>query len=152
MKRSKSIMLILLFGVLGTSCSLLYAFREIQEIPGWKWASSDVRSFTFENPETQILDGTFLFRHVHGFGYASINIRAEIISDSERIDTTFTIPIRDENGDYLGEGAGDLWDVEHTFLHGYEFKPGTYTLTFEQKNADPLPLVMEVGVELAETR
>ena len=133
------------------SCSLIYEFRDIKEIEGWRWSGSESFTFTYTTEEDKTLDGTLLFRHVQGFQYPEVSFRIEIESEQGVWDTTFVVPIRDQNGDYLGEGSVDLWDVEHAVFNARRFAAGTHTIRIHQNTADPLPLAMEVGIQLSNT-
>ena len=105
-----------------SSCSLIYEFRDLQEIEGWRWNASESCDFTYSTEEEIALDGVLLFRHVQGFQHPEVSFRVEIESKENQWDTTFVVPIRDQNGDYLGEGSVDLWDVEHLFFTDFTFE------------------------------
>ncbi|NQV54042.1 MAG: hypothetical protein HQ500_12720 [Flavobacteriales bacterium] len=132
-------------------CGLLWEYRENHEIKDWTWAADDVQTFEYTTYETQVLDATVLIRHLHGFQYRSIALKCEVTTPDTSLVVSFVIPIRDDQGDYLGEGSVDLWDVSYRFMAGHTFVPGEYSFRISQETANPLPLLMEVGLQLEQS-
>jgi hypothetical protein len=74
---------------------------------------------------------------------------ADIISPSgEVIQKEYTLKIKDDEGNYIGEAGMDLWDSNHLAdpqLNLHEI--GEYTIKLTHNMAmNPLPYVMELGV------
>lgn len=139
-----SFALILLCG----ACGILWEFRENHELDEWQWTQGDAQIFTYKNEEEQHLDASLLLRHLHGFQYPSIQIECKVVSPDTAFTVSFTVPVRDEQGDYLGEGSVDLWDLSVPFLQSHLFSPGVHEFQISQSTANPLSLIMEVGLEL----
>ena len=133
-----------------TSCSLFYLYREIHELPGMQWPKASSQTFEFELQTEEKIGATVLFRHVEGYRFDNVEMR--IVAQHEEItwlDTLILIPIKNETGDYLGEGAVDIWDVEFQFLENKPLGAGAHQFDISHNmKIDPLPLVMEIGLAL----
>lgn len=135
-----------------TACSIMYFYREIHELAGMQWFKTDTQSFEvpIENPTR--LDGHLIIRHVEGYQHNNLTVHLLSMKDGELwMDEHIAIPIKDENGDYVGAGSVDLWDVEHLIFESKTLSKGTYTFEVSHTmQQDRLPLVMEVGLVLEE--
>jgi len=68
--------------------------------------------------------------------------------------------LADEKGNWLGSGAGDLWDNSILFKKNTKFPlKGKYTFTFEQAMRygdqaaiDPLPFILDVGITIEKSK
>lgn len=69
---------------------------------------------------------------------------------------TIELVLADEQGQWKGDGMGDIWDNRILFKRGQRFLlPGNYRFELEQgMRIDPLPGIMDAGVriEKAEAR
>ena len=64
-------------------------------------------------------------------------------------DSDFMIDVADEDGNYIGDGLGDIWDLEQPLDTLIIDKPMTMNFQISQKVIDGnLPMVMEVGMKL----
>jgi gliding motility-associated lipoprotein GldH len=64
------------------------------------------------------------------------------------------ILLRDKDGKLLGNGMGDLWDIDHLIRDGFKFtEPGTCTVEISStmSQAD-IPGVMQVGLVVMKAR
>ena len=88
-------------------------------------------------------------RHHTDFPYPEIDVYFFFTTPGgETRSRTITIPIKDKDGNNLGEGMGALWDVQYPAWEGFSFNE-TGTCTFEISSAmSQLDLVgvMEVGL------
>lgn len=145
----KKLLPILLLSLL-VSCGLFWVHRSIHELGDMRWAPTDSHTFEFDNNEERALDVYFILRHVHGFSYPSLAIRYEHQHPDGSINQgEFTVPIKDEKGEYLGDGSVDLWDLEYMFLPAQKFETGRHVFIFTHAMGDTsIPLVMETGLLL----
>jgi gliding motility-associated lipoprotein GldH len=68
--------------------------------------------------------------------------------------------LADEKGNWLGKGAGDLWDNSILFKKNTKFpQKGKYTFTFEQAMRfgdqpamDALPFIMDIGLTIEKSK
>jgi gliding motility-associated lipoprotein GldH len=127
----------------------LYAER--QELsPNLEWVGSDLKTFNFKTNEKDLIYTlTLELRFVTGYPFKNLNVLADIISPSgEVIQKEFTLNIKDDEGNYIGEAGMDLWDSKHIVDKELKLNEiGEYTIGFLHNMAmDPLPYVMELGV------
>jgi len=132
-----------------SSCSLLWEFRDIEEVSDYKWMPDDVKTFDYTASEAQHLNVFILIRHVHGFPAASFPVHLEI-EGSEGSETNIVdIDVMNGAGNYVGEGSGDLWDIKHLAQTEKIFKPGEYQIRIGHAvDGKVVPLIMEVGIQL----
>lgn len=141
-----------IISLLIASCSVLYFYREIHELEGMQWLRSDKQHFIVTADEPKTLDGRLIIRHIEGYQFQDLTVHVSVTHNGETwMDEDILVPIRDENGDYLGQGSVDLWDVEHALFQGKTLLKGEYSFTIEHTmQQDRIPLVMEVGLVLEE--
>lgn len=150
----KAIVLGIIASILFTACqSENRVFSENQELsPGVEWYKKDKRTF-----RVPIEDGTIdysmslMFRFAEGYPYPNVLVKVTEISPSgKEVVFHYDLKVRDENNNYIGEAALDIWDSEHLVESKKEFKEaGTYTYIIEQDTPiDPLPNAMEIGLLL----
>jgi hypothetical protein len=91
------------------------------------------------------------FRYATGYQFKVVKVKVTEISPSgKQIEAFFDLPVRDSNGDYIGEPGYDIWDSEHVIDANKKYtETGEYTYIIEQNMpVDPLNLAMEIGVVL----
>lgn len=85
----------------------------------YHWNSNDTIKCNLEIEKDDLKAGIDLIlelRHINGCSYSEIPIKLEITKpDGTILLRGLQIGIRDDKGNYLGEGMGDYWDVEETF-------------------------------------
>ncbi len=107
---------------------------------------------TFEVPIQDIkasYDIYIAVRHITDMPYKDIDVYFDFTTpDGESRSRGLSIPIKDADGKNLGDGLGELWDVQELVWEGFKFnKPGN--CTFEISSAmQQLNLigVMEIGL------
>jgi len=131
---------------------MFWHHRELKEIPGMRWNKSDAQIFDVDFNSVKELDAKLLIRYVYGYSDDFINCQVRIEKDGELVsEEAVSIQVRDEQGEYLGEGSVDLWDIQQRFLSSYSFEPGTYRFTVTHTMpVQELPLIMEVGLKLVD--
>ena len=126
-------------------------FSENKELsPELEWLKQDTREFKVTVDDiTSTYDLSLMFRYATGFQYKTANVRVtEISPNGEEVVSEYKLSIRDDNGDYLGEPALDIWDSEHLVETKKTYKEtGTYTYVMEHAMInDPMQFVMEIGL------
>ena len=109
-------------------------------------------TITFEVPIKDIntsYDVSIAIRHITDMPYQELDVYFYFITpDRETRSRIITIPIKDKEGNNLGDGLGELWDVQYPAWEGFIFnEPGA--CTFEVSSAmSQMDLigVMEVGL------
>lgn len=145
----KTICFLFLAFLLGACSS---GFKEYQKVSDLKWDEDEEIGFEFEiQDNSQSYDLIFLLRHNHIFPLQKIRVKTFLKSpNGKSVTKTFDIPVRTAEGEYIGSGLGDLYDLEHTLETGFQFKDtGTYSIKFvPEKEITPVPMVMEVGLRV----
>jgi len=114
------------------------------------WKRDNVIKFEVPVDDTlSMYDVTIAIRHSSYYAFANIKVNLTISYPSGDMRTKeFNIFVRNEDGSFKGDGAGDLWDVTYPALQGVSF-PFKGTYIFEIQNVMPLmetPDVMDVGL------
>ena len=143
----KKLISLIFLSIAITSCGVLWEYRSINELEGMTWSASDKQIFDFEIKQDGNYEVIIILRHLHGFAMNTIPVHLNMQKDVSIVDDNYDIPIRDKTGDYLGDGGGDLWDVEHSALESIPMTTGNYKVIISQTSgSDDLDLVMEVGL------
>ena len=139
-----------------TSCSGGKIFEEHTDIKGNVWNRFEVIEF-----ETDIRDigNSYDFfitiRHMEQFPLKFITIDFTFYTPSgETRSSEHRIDIKDADGNLLGKGMGDLWDLEKAVWKGYTFsEPGIcrFEISSTMSYAD-LPGIMQVGLIVRKAR
>ena len=63
---------------------------------------------------------------------------------------TFEIILSDDRGKWLGDGLGDIWDLQQIYKSNVRFgQRGKYTIDYQQgMRMDKLPFVLDVGLRI----
>lgn len=113
-----------------------------------KWKRSDVKVFETEIETEGRYDVYVLLRHASGFPYATVPVKLELDGAESGVSSDFRINVIDTTSkEYLGNGSGDLWDVDFLALPNQHIEKGP--LRFKLSHAsqtEELQLMMEVGV------
>ncbi|HNW68893.1 MAG TPA: gliding motility lipoprotein GldH [Bacteroidales bacterium] len=114
------------------------------------WKRDNVIKFEVPVEDTlSMYDVNIAIRHSSYYAFANIKVNMTISYPSGDMRTKeFNIFVRNEDGSFKGDGAGDLWDVTYPALQGVSF-PFKGTYVFEIQNVMPLmetPDIMDVGL------
>jgi gliding motility-associated lipoprotein GldH len=88
-------------------------------------------------------------RQATGYPYSNLFIELSTQYPDKKVQKdTLECILANERGEWLGDGAGDLWDNKILFKKNLKFPyKGKYTFTFTQgMRLDPLPLILDVGM------
>lgn len=150
----KKIIVTLVLGLCFISCdSNNRIYSEHKELsPQMEWKKEDARTFdlSIENTEN-VYDLSLSFRYMEGFPFKSMKVKVTEISPSGKEHSKeYNLKIRDENGEYIGEPALDIWDSEHLIESDKKYiEKGKYSYIVEPSMpSDPVQMVMEIGVIL----
>lgn len=128
-------------------------FIEHQELsPDLEWLKKDTREFKVPvNDNSLVYNMSLSFRYINGFEYSFVKVKITETSPSgiEGV-KEYDLKVREENGDYIGELAYEIWDSEHMIEQNIKYKEtGTYTYVIQHNmSEDPLKYAMEIGVIL----
>lgn len=150
----KKIAFTLLIGLSLMSCSSNNRiYSENKELsPQMEWLKKDVRTFdvSIENTEN-VYDLSLSFRYAEGFPYNEMKVNViETSPSGKETAKEYDLKVREENGEYIGEVALDIWDSEHLIEANKKYaEKGKYSYKIEHTMPkDPVQMVMEIGVIL----
>jgi gliding motility-associated lipoprotein GldH len=114
------------------------------------WNRFDVKTFRVEIEDISVgYDFYVAIRHITAFPLAYITMQFIIYTPSgETRMLEKKIRLKDDKGDWLGDGMGDLWDFNQLFREDLRFnQPGTciVEISSTMSQAD-LPGVMQIGL------
>jgi len=124
--------------------------------PQAEWLKKDTREFSVPVKEINILYNLKLsLRYVDGYQYQFVKVKVtETSPGGKKSVKEYDLKVRENNGDYIGEAALDIWDSDHLVEANKKFtETGTYTYLIEQNMpVDPLTSVMEIGLILEKVK
>ena len=120
--------------------------------PNVEWLRSDVRTFEFVVEDTlSTYELGVGLRYASGFvpqyGKVSMVLTSPSGKSTEHM---FSLKVREDNGDYIGEPGFEIWDSHHPVLKNVTFEEsGEYQATFQHAmERDPMNMVMEIGLTI----
>ena len=125
-------------------------YRELS--PELEWLKKDAREFKVPIKDNSIAYNMSLsFRYIDGYEDQVVKVKVTETSPGgiENV-KEYDLKLREENGDYIGEFAYEIWDSEHLVESNKKYnETGTYTYVIEHNMPkDPVNSVMEIGVIL----
>lgn len=154
----KKIIAALVIGILLISCTPEgQIYNEHQDLsPEMTWKKKDSRKFevAVEDISTNY-EMSLSFRYAEGFPQKVMKVQVTETSPSGEIaEFEYDLKVREDNGDYIGEGSLDIWDSEHVVEKAKKYEEkGTYTYVIKHNMPqDPVQLVMEIGVILNKSK
>ncbi len=144
--RNKILTLFIAGTILFSACNDIY--RDFQSVKDMKWYKKDVKTFEVTVPEDGNYDLIFAMRHSTGYPFTSIKINIEQKTpDGKIFEKDAEFPVADENGNYIGEVTGQLWDIENVFSGNTFLKKGKYIFKIRHNmNNNPVILVIDIGL------
>ena len=148
---------ILLIAVLLVSCDSNRLYEKNISIDNDVWSLGQIPSFEFENTDT-VSDVNLIINVRHSSIYPFSNLWLFIHTSSpdgvSQVDTLETI-LSQKDGKWLGDGLGDIWDLQLPFKTVRLNESGTYRFKVEQamrhgklSKIEQLPGVMEIGLRI----
>ena len=144
----KKIILVLFTIIAFYSCNNS-VFNEYHEFSMLEWKQSEVPEFEFEiTNDTTNYDIYFTLRYVEGFPYQNMIGTMLIVDENKQSSlNNFKFRVVDENKDYIGDVAGNIFDIETVLIKDTSLAKGKYKVTIEQTTALPsLAFVMDAGL------
>jgi gliding motility-associated lipoprotein GldH len=146
----KTIFLLAIFSFLLTSCSKNKVFEKYISIENYKWKRDKPVTFEVNIQDVKTnYDVTLALRHTTYYAFANIKVNVAIAFPGGDIRTKdYNIFVRDTDGSFKGDGAGDLWDITYPVFTDITF-PEAGIYKFDVQNMMPiveLPDIMDVGL------
>ncbi|MCX8081422.1 MAG: gliding motility lipoprotein GldH [Bacteroidia bacterium] len=144
--------LILILTLYLMSCHKNVVYSKYIKFENEEWKRSDTATFDFEISDTKPLYNLYLnIRHADGYPFSNLYMFVQTsYPDGTLKQDTLEIELADPKGRWHGSGLGDIFDLHAPLKQNFKFtQPGKYRIRFIQAmRTDPLPLLMEIGVEL----
>lgn len=126
-------------------------YKEYQDLsPQVKWKHDKILKFEVEVENiNEIYQMIMAFRYAEGYQFSGLRVLIKEISPSgKETEKPYDIRVIDEAGNYIGEPALDLWDVEEIIEQNKKFvEKGTYTYIIKHNMpVDPVEFAMEIGL------
>ena len=142
--------LILLLLLAFNSCTHNKIFEKYVKLENNRWKRDKIIKFEVPVEDTlSLYDVTIAIRHSTYYAYTNIRVSMAITYPSGDMRAKeYNISIRNTDGSFKGDGAGDLWDITYPALQGASF-PFKGTYVFEVQNVMPLmetPDILDVGL------
>lgn len=138
-----------------SSCDKSRVFEKNREIKNYIWDSRNKAAFTFDIVDTTSLYNIYVnIRHADFYQYSNVWLMVRTtFPDGKQISKRVEMPLANEEGKWLGDGIGDIWDAQYLIQQGAYFQQaGKYTFELEHNmRKDPLPGVMAVGLRVENT-
>jgi gliding motility-associated lipoprotein GldH len=119
--------LILLATLSLTACKPGVVFEKHLENKNLLWNRFDVKTFDVEIEDiAATYDFIIAIRHLTDIPYRHIDVYFTLYTPSGEMRTnTYRIPVKDRDGKNLGNGLGELWDLNFPAWDGFSFtEPG----------------------------
>lgn len=130
--------------------------KHLELSPNIEWLKKDIRTFEIPVNDTAPTYHFFLaFGFTNGYQFDHLKVKITEKSPSgKETQKEYTVKIKDENGNYIGDPGYDIWDSEHLIEANKKFhETGTYTYKIEHMMPkDPLHFAMEIGLILDKTQ
>ena len=147
----KYLLLAFCFGLL-VACDSNRVFEDNTDIPDFTWDIKNKVSFDVDIPDTTSLYNLYVnVRNASHYPYANLYIFATITfpNGKTRNDTVECV-LADENGQWKGDGAGDIWDNQIPWMKKIKF-PLAGKYKFEYQHAmrlEQATFIMDVGLRV----
>lgn len=138
------------------SCSNNVVFSKYQTFENNEWHAKDKAVFDVDITDTQTLNNiNLMVRHADSYPYNNVFLFVTTnYPDGKVLTDTMEIILANQKGEWLGSGAGDIFDFKVPVKKNVRFPlAGKYKFTFEQgMRVDPLPMIMDLGFEIEKTK
>lgn len=155
-RRSRFLLVILFAGMLFASCNKDIVFSKYKTFDESQWYAKDKAVFDLEITDTQTLNNiSLMIRHVETYPYNNLFLFVTTkYPDGKILTDTMEVVLSNSKGEWLGSGAGDIYDFKVPIKKNVRFPlGGKYQFTFEQgMRVDPLPMIMDFGFEIEKSK
>jgi gliding motility-associated lipoprotein GldH len=122
------------------------------EIANRNWAYTNKVKFTVNITDAQVPYNLYLNLRVTGdYKYSNMFVLVQQTDPAKKsLSTRYEIRLANPDGEWLGEGSGNLYSYQTPFKINYKFPAsGIYTFQLEQNMRDnPLREVSDVGIRV----
>ena len=146
-------LLLLVFTIAGlASCNSNRVFHENHVFSNYHWPIE--KKLVFKPQFSTEQSGKeyqlqFNLRYIQGFPYKYLNLLIIVTRpDGTQAEKEESIQIREDNTDYIGDGAGSYWDLDYTIEESFIFdQAGEYTIEITPIiEKSPVYFINELGL------
>jgi len=143
--------------IIVTACDSRRVFEGKKDFPNRYWIFNDPAEFEFEIENTdKTYNLLFNIRNTAKYQFQNIYLQYYLEDSTGRLLSRELKNIQlfnSKTGVPLGQGLGDLYDIEKIFLEDYSFQnEGKYKLRIDQfMRQDSLPEILSVGLRVEYT-
>lgn len=138
--------------IISFSCRKDVIYSKYVKFENDEWKRTDTAKFELDIQDTNPLYNLYLkIRHADGYPFNNLYVFVQTrYPDGTLTQDTLEIVLADSKGRWQGEGLGDIFDFSAPLKQNFKFvQKGKYDIRFIQAmRTDPLPLLMEIGIEL----
>ena len=135
-----------------TSCDSNRVYEKNTELPDYVWDKDNKLRFDVNIQDSVSMHNIYInVRNASSYQYS--NLFLFVLSRSPKGDIlkdTVELTLANEKGQWLGEGLGDIWDIQIPYKIKIRFPvKGIYTFQLEQAmRHDKLPFIMDAGIRI----
>jgi gliding motility-associated lipoprotein GldH len=149
-KTKTRIALLILSTAMFLSCGKGRVFEEHRKLPDYNWQRFNNIIFEADIEDVEASYNIFIaIRHVTNYPFKNLVLTSIMTTPGgEERFLDHDLRIRDDNGKPLGNGMGDIWDINIPIRKNFRFnKPGRLIIEFENRMPRPVTQgIMEVGL------
>lgn len=152
----KRILFILIIPILLlSSCDDSVVFKQYNKMENLNWNRFDYQVFEVDVEKDELLDFYLAFRHHTDFPFDKLWVNVTFFTpDGATRSRDYDFDLKDENGKWLADGLGELWDIELPIRKEMLFnKSGICKVRIENIHSKyDMPGVVEVGLIVKESK
>jgi gliding motility-associated lipoprotein GldH len=150
MKTNTRITLLIISSAMLISCGKGKVFEEYKKLPDYNWNRFDNIIFEADIEDADVNYNIYIaIRHITNYPFKNLVLTSIMTTPGgEERFLDHDLRIRDDNGKPLGNGMGDIWDINIPIRNNFRFKkPGRLIIEFENRMPRPVTQgIMEVGL------
>jgi gliding motility-associated lipoprotein GldH len=155
-RKNKWLFLILVFALGFSSCKNNVVYSKYINFADEQWFDKDKAVFDLEITDTQTLNNiSLMVRHTESYPYNNLFLFVTTkYPDGKVLTDTMEVVLANSKGEWLGSGAGDIFDIKVPIKKNVRFPlGGKYQFSFEQgMRVNPLPMIMDFGFEIEKSK
>ena len=132
------------------ACDANRIFEQHQHIPDIVWRRDYKLTFEKEiNDLSSSYNIAIAIRHIEGYGGNVLRVNLSHTDPVGREkNKDYELILKDEDGYWVGEGMGQMWDTEVMVMENFQFKEAGKHIFVIRHNMphELVPLVMEIGL------
>jgi gliding motility-associated lipoprotein GldH len=156
MKLFDAILLIALSVLVLVSCDPGRVYEKNIRIPDGIWNQNNPVSFEVIVEDTITPHNLYInVRNTGMYPLSNLYLFITTIAPSgHTIKDTVQIILADEKGKWLGDGLGDIWDIQRLYKEQVRFaQKGKYIFEYEQAmRLEKLPFILDVGLRVEKSK